>query len=310
MRARLSLLLLFSLFAVVGDARAHAAPPKKSRAGKPSAKAPAPVADKTPPAPPKPKNDAPPEILFTFDDGPAIDKTPKVLDILDQHHIKAIFFVLGVHLQGNSAAAEKSKELLREEVRRGHAVGNHTIHHYFLCGHVYVKQAWEEIEGNAKMIEDALGTRPELFRTPYGAHCPQLKTVLDGLGIKPIGWDIDPQDWKVKNAPKIEAFIEKEFAQMHGRNIVLFHDIQAATVQALPHILDWLDQENERRVAAGRPPIKIIDYSYLLPPRHLTPPLLDALGRVLVELINRPLSLPLAFWPGSPAPLAWPQSQV
>lgn len=294
------------LFSLGMSAPAYALPRKAvARAVKPSAaKAAAPVAA------PKPKNDAPPEILLTFDDGPAIDKTPKVLDILDQHGIKAVFFVLGVHLQGNSAAAEKSKELLREEVRRGHAVGNHTIHHYFLCGHVYIKQAWEEIEGNAKMIEEALGQRPELFRTPYGAHCPQLKTVLDGLGIKPIGWDIDPQDWKVRNAPKIEAYVEKQLSTLHGRAIVLFHDIQAATVVALPHILDWIDQENERRVQAGKPPIKIIDYSYLLPPRHLTPPLLDALGRVLVALINEPLALPLAFLPGNAAPLAWPAGQV
>ena len=152
---------------------------------------------------------AAPEILLTFDDGPAIDKTPKVLDPLDQHGIKAVFFVLGNHFQGTSAVAEKSRELVREELRRGHAVGNHTIHHYFLCGHFYIKQAWQEIEGNAKLIEDAIGQRPDLFRTPYGAHCKQLSTVLDGLGIKPIGWDIDPQDWRLRDAPKIEAYIEK-----------------------------------------------------------------------------------------------------
>ncbi|HEY1586472.1 MAG TPA: polysaccharide deacetylase family protein, partial [Polyangia bacterium] len=179
-------------------------------------------------AKPAASNKAAPEILLTFDDGPAIDKTPKVLDTLDQHGIKAVFFVLGTHLQGNSAAAEKSRQLVREELRRGHAVGNHTIHHYFLCGHFYIKQAWQEIEGNAKLIEDAIGQRPDLFRTPYGAHCKQLSAILDGLGIKPIGWDIDPQDWRLRDAPKIEAYIEKHLATLHGRAIVLFHDVQAA----------------------------------------------------------------------------------
>ena len=86
------------------------------------------------------KSEVRPRSCFTFDDGPAVDKTPKVLDILDQHGIKAVFFVLGVHLQGTSADAEKSRELVREELRRGHAVGNHTIHHYFLCGHFYIKR--------------------------------------------------------------------------------------------------------------------------------------------------------------------------
>jgi peptidoglycan/xylan/chitin deacetylase (PgdA/CDA1 family) len=261
-------------------------------------------------AKPVASNKAAPEILLTFDDGPAIDKTPKVLDTLDQHGVKAVFFVLGTHLQGNSAAAEKSRELVREELRRGHAVGNHTIHHYFLCGHFYIKQAWQEIEGNAKLIEDAIGQRPDLFRTPYGAHCKQLSVVLDGLGIKPIGWDIDPQDWRLRDAPKIEAYIEKHLATLHGRAIVLFHDVQAATVIALPHILDWIDKENARRVAAGEQPIKIINYAYLLPDRKLVPPFLDALARVLVDLANMPSLSPIRLWPGSWPPLAWPPGQV
>ena len=118
--------------------------------------------------------EAPPEILLDLRRRPRRRQDAKILDILDQHGIKAVFFVLGIHLQGTSATAEKSRELVREELRRGHAVGNHTIHHYFLCGHYYIKQAWQEIEGNAKLIEDAIGQRPDLFRTPYGAHCKQL----------------------------------------------------------------------------------------------------------------------------------------
>jgi peptidoglycan-N-acetylglucosamine deacetylase len=252
-----------------------------------------------------------PEVLFTFDDGPAIGKTQKVLDLLDQHGIKAVFFVNGWHLQGNGATAEKSRELLREVQRRGHAIGNHTIHHYFLCGHTYIKQAWQEIEGNAKLIEEAIGVRPDLFRTPYGAHCKGLSTVMAGLGIKNTGWDIDPQDWKLRNAPKIEAFVEKRLATLQGRQILLLHDIHQETVDALPHILDWIDQENARRAAGGGlPPIKVINYAYLMPERKLLPPFLDALGRVLVDLANMPSLSPVPLWPGHGPPLAWPPDQV
>jgi peptidoglycan/xylan/chitin deacetylase (PgdA/CDA1 family) len=256
------------------------------------------------------ESDAPPEILLTFDDGPAVDKTPKVLDVLDQHGIKAVFFVNGWHFMGNTATAQKERDLLREEQRRGHAVGNHTVHHYFLCGHFYIKQAAKEIEDNAALIEHEIGQRPELFRTPYGAHCKPLSDILAGLGIKPTGWDIDPQDWRLRDAPKIEAYVESHLKTLHGRAIVLFHDVQAATVIALPHILDWIDQENARRVAAHQVPIKIIDYQYLVPPHKLVPPLLDALGRVLVTLANLPSLSLVRLWPGSGAPLAWPGGQV
>jgi len=65
--------------------------------------------------------------------------------------------------------------------------------------------------------------------------------------VKPIGWDIDPQDWKLRDAAKIQAFIENEFRHFKsGRRIVLFHDVQPATVQALPKILEFLQKENVR----------------------------------------------------------------
>jgi peptidoglycan/xylan/chitin deacetylase (PgdA/CDA1 family) len=245
-----------------------------------------------------------PEILLTFDDGPAIDKTPQVLDILDKHHIKAVFFVNGWHLQGTHAAAEKSRAVLRETLRRGHAIGNHTVHHYFLCGKVYSKRASQEIEENASLIEQAIGQRPDLFRTPYGAHCKALSETLLGLGIKHTGWDIDPQDWKLKNALKIENYVTNALKKLNGRAIVLFHDVHIETVHALPKVLDWIDAENKARAASGRPQIKIIDYAYLIPEHKLVPPALDTLGRVLIEFIVRTQTSPLGLW------LAWPPGQV
>lgn len=256
------------------------------------------------------KDTGAPELLFTFDDGPTVQYTPRILDTLDKHGVKAVFFVLGQRLQGNSATAEKSREILRDEMRRGHAIGNHTIHHYFLCGHFYSKQAWQEIEGNSQIIESVIGQRPDLLRTPYGSHCKALKDVIAGLGLKNTLWDLDPADWKNKTAPMVEKYVEGQLAKLKGRAIILFHDRLAATADALPHILDWIDQENARRTATGQPPIKIINYAYLLPERKLVPPFLDALARVLVDLANKPSLSPIRLWPGSGPPLAWPPGQV
>jgi peptidoglycan/xylan/chitin deacetylase (PgdA/CDA1 family) len=246
----------------------------------------------------------PPEVLFTFDDGPAVDKTPKVLDLLDQHKIKAVFFVNGMRFNGPKH--DKARELLKEISRRGHAVGNHTVHHYFLCGTYYIKRAAQEVEENASLIEAAVGIRPDLFRTPFGAHCPNLNAVLDGLGIKPIGWDIDPQDWKLRNTEKIQAHVIAQLKKLRGRAILLLHDIHAETVAALPKILDWIAAENQARVSRGEPPIKIIDYSYLIPEHKLVPPLLDALGRVLIDCARGVASSPLPLLPQ----LAWFPGQV
>lgn len=251
------------------------------------------------------KPDAP-EILLTFDDGPALDKTPQVLDLLDRHGIKAVFFVNGWHFQGTKPGDEKSRAVLREILKRGHAVGNHTVHHYFLCGKVYAKRAAQEIEENAALIEQAIGQRPDLYRTPYGAHCKQLSATLAGLGVKHTGWDIDPQDWKLKDAARIEHYVTGRLKTLKGRAIVLFHDVQAETVKALPKILDWIASENKARTQAGRAPIKVIDYAYLVPERRLVPPALHALGRILIGFAERMADAPLLTWPL----LAWLPERV
>jgi peptidoglycan/xylan/chitin deacetylase (PgdA/CDA1 family) len=242
---------------------------------------------------PRPAPSGPPEILFTFDDGPSLERTPRVLKALDDHHVKAVFFVNGMRFQGNSPVAEKSRALLRDVVARGHAVGNHTVHHYFLCGKRGARVAADEIEENARLIEAAIGTRPELYRTPYGAHCKQLDVTLEKLGIKHTGWDIDPQDWKVQNTARVRDYIISHLKHLRGRAIVLMHDIHEDTVEALPQVLDWLDKENAARTARGEQPVRIIDYAYLLPPRPPLPPIVDSIGRVLIDQVMDRLPPPL-----------------
>ena len=268
--------------------------PASAHAGKskPPAKKPAPKAAPVakPAAPAKPKlPPRPPELLFTFDDGPHNERTPKVLDILDKYGIHAVFFVNGVHFQGESAGARKSRAVLREIVARGHAVGNHTINHKFLCGKLGPRIGEGEIEGNAQLIAQAIGHRPELYRTPYGAHCASLSVTLDKLGVKHIGWDIDPQDWKLQNTEKVRDFVTRWLHNMKsGRQILLMHDIHQCSVEALPQILEFLKKENAERAKRGEPQIRVIDYAYLLPPRPAVPPILDGIGRILITSFTPP----------------------
>lgn len=212
------------------------------------------------------------ELLLTFDDGPRVDTTPKVLAALDQYGIKTVFFVNGVRFMGKGAQNEKAKELMREALRRGHIVGNHTVHHYFLCGKRGPVVGEREILDNAQLIQDATGVAPPLFRTPFGSHCASLTATLHKLGIRPIGWDIDPQDWKLQDPDKILAVMKDELSRVRrARSIVLFHDVQPATVEMLPKLLKWIADENEARKAKGEPPFKYIDGKYLLsaPPQQL-----------------------------------------
>jgi peptidoglycan/xylan/chitin deacetylase (PgdA/CDA1 family) len=221
------------------------------------------------------------ELILTFDDGPHLTNTPKLLDTLDKYGVHTVFFVNGWHFQGHNKTDEREREIMRDAVRRGHMIGNHTVHHYFLCGKVYIKRAEAEYLDNAKLIEQAVGFRPPLTRTPYGSHCRELNAILARLGIDPIGWDIDPQDWKVKNTQKVVAFVEKTLKTMRGRQILLLHDVHATTVDAVPIILEWIKDENARRIGTNEPQIKLLDYTYLMPKVPIVPPVLGSLGNVM-----------------------------
>ena len=87
---------------------------------------------------------------LTFDDGPSTTNTPKILDILDKYNIKATFFVLGSSIDANEGA----KDILKEEVKRGHAIANHTYGHdysYLYPGRVMnVKNILSDLEKSQK----------------------------------------------------------------------------------------------------------------------------------------------------------------
>ena len=233
------------------------APPKKKHLGWPS-----------PAAGPTMSGD--PELIFTFDDGPNPKTTPAVLDALKAHHIHAIFFMVG-EMAANKAAPPLIARILAE----GHIIGNHTMTHQDLCRLKDDARAAREIDDGKKTIEAADGGFTLVwFRTPYGVRCERVDSMLAERGLTHFHWDLDPQEWKHNNAKKAYDYVTKQLAKMTGRNVLLMHDIKKATVEALPQILDWIDQENEARRLAHKRRIRIIQ-SYELAEERLPPGELD-----------------------------------
>ena len=115
------------------------------------------------------------------------------------------------------------------------------------------------------------------FRTPYGVRCERVDSMLAERGLTHFHWDLDPQEWKHNNSKKAYDYVTKQLGKMTGRNVLLMHDIKKATVEALPQILDWIDQENEARRLAHKRRIRIIQ-SYELAAERLPSGMLDWLG--------------------------------
>jgi len=207
------------------------------------------------------------ELLLSFDDGPDLKGTPLILEELDRRGLKAIFFVTGWRLIGDRPERMARRDLVRKIASHGHLVANHTMTHKNLCQNPADQAA--EIDDASEIVAQATGVRPLLFRAPYGAYCRSLEATLAARDLYDVGWNLDPQDWGGKDEQGLFTYLTRRLARLQGRGILLLHDTHQASVNMLPRILDWIARENRRAVAAGEPPITIIDYAALLPDRPL-----------------------------------------
>jgi peptidoglycan/xylan/chitin deacetylase (PgdA/CDA1 family) len=208
-------------------------------------------------------------VLLTFDDGPDLQGTPRILDELDRRKLRAVFFVMGQHIVRNRPEDLARRDLLRKLAVHGHHVGNHTMNHKDLCRNPDALS--EEVDHAAELITYATGVRPLLFRSPYGARCRSLDRALAERDLTQVGWNADPREWRGNNEHAIFAYVTNLLAHATTPVILLLHDKNVAAVQALPRILDWIEQEQTRVAREGGVPIRIVDYSVLLPERAAHP---------------------------------------
>ena len=181
-------------------------------------------------------------LLLTFDDGPHGTHTDAVLEILKRYGAPAIFFTLGQNLgrvdpDGTARPGARSA-VARRILAAGHQLADHSFSHgqmTRMSPAVVRKEA-----GDTEALLDAAGrTGPLLFRFPYGARNASVLATVEDLKLRSMMWSVDSLDWAdpVPRSIADRVLTELEKAQ---RGIVLFHDIQARTVQALPLVLDQL----------------------------------------------------------------------
>jgi peptidoglycan/xylan/chitin deacetylase (PgdA/CDA1 family) len=177
------------------------------------------------------------EIVLTFDDGPWPVNTPSVLKSLADECTKAVFFPIGKH-------ATYHPEILRQVAAAGHSVGAHTWSHANLNSKkINEQQATEEIEKGFSAVKLALGTAPSpFFRFPQLQHGPAAVAYLGSRNVAVFSCDVDSFDFRAKDATQIINSVMTKL-QKSGKGIILMHDFQRHTAEALPLLL--------RRLKAG-----------------------------------------------------------
>ncbi len=211
-------------------------------------------------------------ILFTFDDGPDFRTTPRLLDLLDQNHVKAVFFVAGYRIDGNYPLAQRQAAIARDIVRRGHIIGNHTENHLGLPS-LETDEAITQIESAEAAIVRATGRRPFLFRPPYGAHSPRIDHLVQERGYTMMLWNIGTGDYQVRTAEDVLNIWRRAYdirMRQEGQRggIILLHDTHAWSVEAFQLIYNDIQRRNCELLAAGEELFDIVgDPSVFFAPR-------------------------------------------
>ncbi len=168
------------------------------------------------------------EILITIDDGPDPHDTPMLLDLLDRYPTKAIFFMIG-------EKARDHPELVREVVRRGHEIGNHTLTHpqaSFWCAGPW--RTRREIESCQQVIEEITGTRPRWFRAPVGHRNLFVHPIARTLGLQVMAWNRRGFDAVEKDAGKV---LTRILPHLTKGDIVLLHEATPIAAEVLEGVL-------------------------------------------------------------------------
>lgn len=191
------------------------------------------------------------EVVLTFDDGPWPVNTPAVLRALAAHCVKATFFPIGKH-------ANWYPEILRQVEEAGHSIGSHTWSHVDLSKKS-LQDAKDEIEKGVSAVKLALSSpATPFFRFPALKHPPELVTYLGERGIGIFSTDMDSFDFTARTPERV---INNVLAKLkkNGKGIVLLHDFQQHTAQAVPELLNQLKANGYKIVhMKAKDPVKSI----------------------------------------------------
>jgi peptidoglycan/xylan/chitin deacetylase (PgdA/CDA1 family) len=175
------------------------------------------------------------EVVLTFDDGPWPRNTPAVLKALADQCTTGIFFPIGLH-------STYEPEILKQVYAAGHTVGAHTWSHANLNNKKLTEQQRkDEIEKGFSAVKWALGgiSPSPFFRFPALQHPPEMVTYLGNRNIAIFSCDLDSFDFKASKPEKVIDTVMKKLDKL-GKGIILMHDFQKHTAEALPELLNRL----------------------------------------------------------------------
>jgi peptidoglycan-N-acetylglucosamine deacetylase len=182
------------------------------------------------------------EVALTIDDGPEPEVTPAVLDVLDAAGARATFFCI-------AERARRHPELVREIVRRGHSVQNHSDLHSHRFSLLGPRGFAREIHAAQAVLSDVTGETPRFFRAPAGLRNPFLAPVLHRFGLVLASWTRRGFDTRERDPQRVLQRLTRGLAAgdillLHDGNCARDHQGRPVILTVLPALLAELRRQN------------------------------------------------------------------
>jgi peptidoglycan-N-acetylmuramic acid deacetylase len=168
-------------------------------------------------------------IYLTFDEGYENGYTPKILDVLHNTNVKAIFFITGPYLN-------KEQELVRRMVEEGHTVGNHTVHHPSLPT-VEDRVIEEEVLGLERAFKEKFGKDMKFLRPPKGEYSERSLAITGKLGYYNLFWSFAYDDWYRDKSRGADYAYNIVMKNLHNGAVLLLHAVSKDNADALERII-------------------------------------------------------------------------
>lgn len=177
-------------------------------------------------------------VLLTFDDGPKEQEIlVPILDTLDKHNAKAIFFVNGYRVKAKP-------ELLKEIDSRKQVIGNHSWDHVELKKE-NAQSVEEQLEKVQTIVKELTGKTPVFFRPPFASSNDSVRQIAKDKGMLFMTWSNGSLDWdmnKLAMEKRPQAVIDNVMEQLHKGSNILMHELPW-TAEALDELLTQLEQK-------------------------------------------------------------------
>ena len=170
-------------------------------------------------------------VYLTFDEGYENGYTARILDVLKEKNVTAVFFATMDYVVNEP-------ELVQRMIDEGHTVGNHTTNHPNLTK-ISLEEAKEEVQELHEYMLDKFGYEMTLFRAPEGAISEQTMAMLQLMNYENVLWSFAYHDWDVNQQMSCETALKKTTEQLHPGAIYLLHAVSRTNAEILG---DWIDE--------------------------------------------------------------------